>query len=182
MTFSRLAPLALAGLLLLSTTMPTWAQSGSKIAVLDLQQAVLQTDLAQQQLTAMEQNEDYKALVTRIESLTSDLQSFQQDAEKNAMTWSEEKRTEKQEEAQTLRQNYQGAMQTLQRERQLVVQAIIQSMGEATQSVIGQLIEAEKITLLLDSQNVFHAAQTHDITNKVTELLNQKAKQNSQDN
>jgi len=181
MTFSRLTSLALTGLLLLSPLL-AWAQSDSKIAVLDLQQAVLQTDMAQQRLSAMEQNEDYTALVARIESLTSDLQNFQQDAEKNAMTWSEEKRAEKQEEAQTLRQNYQGAMQTLQRERQRVVQSIIQSMGETTESVIGQIIEAEKITLLLDSQNVFHAAQAHDITDKVTELLNQASSQNNQGN
>ena len=181
MTFSRLTSLALAGLLLLNPLF-AWAQSDSKIAVLDLQRAVLQTDMAQQRLSAMEQNEDYTALVARIESLTADLQNFQQDAEKNAMTWSEEKRAEKQEEAQTLRQNYQGAMQTLQRERQRVVQSIIQSMGETTESVIGQIIEAEKISLLLDSQNVFHAAQAHDITDKVTELLNQAASQASNQN
>lgn len=181
MTFSRLTPFALAGLLLLSPLW-AWAQSDGKIAVLDLQKAVLQTDRAQQQLAALEENEDYTALVARIESLTADLQNFQQDAEKNAMTWSEEKRAEKQEEAQTLRQNYQGAMQTLQRERQRVVQAIIQSMGETTEGVIGQIIEAEKITLLLDSQNVFHAAPAHDITNKVTEILNEMASQNNQNN
>jgi len=182
MVFSRLTSIAVAGLLLLSPLL-TWAQSDSKIAVLDLQRAVLQTEMAQQRLSAMEQNEDYTALVTRIENLTADLQSFQQDAEKNAMTWSEEQRAQKQEEATTLRQDYQGAMQTLQRERQRVVQSIIQSMGETTQSVISQIIEAEKISLLLDSQSVFHSAQAHDITDKVTELLNKQASsQSSQEN
>lgn len=181
MTFSRLTSLALAGLLVFSPLL-AWAQPDSKIAVLDLQKAVLQTDMAQQRLAVMEENEDYTALVARIESLTSDLQNFQKDAEKNAMTWSDEKRQEKQKEAQSLRQEYQGAMQTLQRERQRVVQSIIQSMGETTESVISQIIEAEKISLLIDSQNVFHAAQAHDITDKVTELLNQVSNQSSQDN
>ncbi|WP_027328903.1 OmpH family outer membrane protein [Marinimicrobium agarilyticum] len=148
------------------------ALAEGKVVVLDLQAAVLSTDAAQQRLQALEQNEEYAALRTRFESLTADLQAFQEDAQKNAMTWSEEKKKQKQEEAQKLRQEYERTGQTLQGERQRVMQAVMQQMGGKTQEILAQLIEAENIGLVLNSQSAFHASDEYDITAKVTEMLN----------
>lgn len=148
------------------------ALAEGKVVVLDLQAAVLSTDSAQQRLKALEKNEEYAALRTRFESLTADLQSFQEDAQKNAMTWSEEKKQEKQKEAQELRQEYERVAQTLQGERQRIMQAVMQQMGGNTQKVLAELIEAENIGLVLNSESAFHATDEYDITPEVTELLN----------
>lgn len=148
------------------------ALAEGKVVILDLQAAVLNTDAAQQQLATLEQNEEYAALRTRYESLAADLERFQEDAQKNSMTWSEEKQQEKQTEAQTLRNEYERAVQGLQGARQQVMQAVMQQMGSTTQDVLAQLIEAEKIDLVLNSQSAFHASDEYDITEQVTDMIN----------
>lgn len=148
------------------------ALAEGKIVILDLQAAVLNTDAAQQQLATLEKNEDYTALRTRYENLAGDLERFQEDAQKNSMTWSEEKKQEKQSEAQNLRTEYERAVQGLQGARQQVMQAVMQQMGSTTEDVLEQLIEAEKIDLVLNSQSAFHASDAYDITDQVTEMIN----------
>lgn len=148
------------------------ALAEGKIVILDLQAAVLNTEAAQQQLASLEENEDYAALRTRYESLAADLERFQEDAQKNSMTWSEEKQQEKQAEAQELRNEYERAVQGLQGARQQVMQAVMQQMGSTTQDVLAQLIEAEKIDLVLNSQSAFHASDKYDITEQVTDMIN----------
>lgn len=161
--------LALGLVLMLGSSM---ALAEGKIVVLDLQAAVLSTEAAQERLETLEKNEDYAALRTRYQSLTADLQAFQEDAQKNGMTWSDEQKQEKQEEMSALREQYERTVQSLQGERQQVMQVIMQEMGERTQQALAQLIEAEKIDLVLNSQSAYHASAEYDITDQLTEMLN----------
>lgn len=158
------------GLVLLFGSSVALAQG--KVVVLDLQAAVLNTDRAQASLESLEKNEDYAALRTRYQSLTSELQTFQEDAQKNGMTWSDEQKQEKQQEMRELREEYERTVQGLQGQRQQIMQAIMQQMGEQTESALEQIIEAEKIGLVLNSQSAFHASAEYDITDKLTEMLN----------
>jgi len=158
------------GLVLLLGSSVALAQG--KVVVLDLQAAVLGTDKAQARLESLEKNEDYVALRTRYQSLTSELQAFQEDAQKNGMTWSDEQKQAKQQEMRELREQYERTVQGLQGERQQVMQVIMQEMGEQTQSALAQLIEAEKIGLVLNSQSAFHASAEYDITDDLTDMLN----------
>ncbi|MDQ2075333.1 OmpH family outer membrane protein [Marinimicrobium sp. ABcell2] len=153
------------------------ALAEGKIVILDLQAAVLSTNVAQARLGQLEQNPEYAALMARYESLTEDLQRLQRDAEQNAMTWSEEDRKKKEEEARKLRQEYETAVQTLQNGRQQVMQNVMQQMGASTRDVLESLIEADKIGLILSSQAVYHATEHYDITDRVTQLLNQRSQQ-----
>lgn len=157
------------GLIMVFFSAVTMAEG--KVVILDLQAAVLNTKAAQQQLATLEENEEYASLRTRYENLAADLERFQEDAQKNSMTWSEEKKQEKQTEAQTLRNEYERAVQGLQGARQQVMQAVMQQMGSTTQDVLAQLIEAEKIDLVLNSQSAFHASDEYDITDQVTEMI-----------
>jgi len=159
-----------AGLAMLLCSSLALAQG--KVVVLDLQAAVLSTDLAQRQLASLEQNEEYAALLARYENLESDMEAFQEDAQRNAMTWSESQQQEKQQEMQQLRENYERAVQQLQGARQQVMQAVMQRMGGTTQDVLEKLIEEENIGLVLNAQSAFHASSDYDITDKVTDLIN----------
>ncbi len=161
--------LALGLVLVLSSAV---ALAEGKVVVLDLQAAVLSTDKAQARLETLEKDEDYAALRTRYQSLTSELQSFQEDAQKNGMTWSDEQKEQKQQEMRELREQYERTVQGLQGERQQVMQVIMQEMGEQTQSILAQMIEAEDIGLVLNSQSAYHASADYDITDKLTEMLN----------
>lgn len=176
---AHLRKLALGLALLLGSSL---ALAEGKVVVLDLQAAVLATDKAQARLAELENNEDYAALRTRYQSLTTDLEAFQEDAQKNSMTWSEEKKQEKQAEMQELRQQYQQTVQALQGERQQVMQSIMQEMGGSTQEILAEYIEAENIDLVLNSQSAFHASDERDITDDVTELLNNASSNDSAEN
>lgn len=166
------------GLALMMTASLALAQG--KIVVLDLQAAVLSTTAAQGQLAQLEQNAEYVALMTRYEALTEDIQNLQKDVEQNAMTWSEEDRNKKEEEARALRQEYETTVHTLQNARQQVMQVIMQQMRASTSEVLEGLIEAEKIGLVVSSEAVYHATEHYDITERVTQLLNQRAQERQQ--
>lgn len=166
------------GLALMMTSSLALAQG--KIVILDLQAAVLSTNAAQAQLAQLEQNPEYVALVTRYETLTEDIQRLQRDAEQNAMTWSEADRTAKEEEARALRQEYETTVHTLQNARQQVMQLVMQQMRTSTSEVLESLIEAEKIGLVLSSEAAYHTTEQFDITERVTQLLNQRAQQQQQ--
>src|SRR5690625_956342 len=166
------------GLALMMTSSLVLAQG--KIVVLDLQAAVLSTTAAQGQLAQLEQNAEYVALMTRYGALTEDIQNLQKDVEQNAMTWSEEDRNKKEEEARALRQEYETTVHTEQDARQQGMRGLRQRMGASTSGVLDGLIEAEKIGLVVSSEAVHHASDHYDIPDRVTQLLKQRARERQQ--
>lgn len=91
------------------------------------------------------------------------------------MTWSAEKRAESEKKLQSLGQEYQFQGKKLQTEQQALMQQVMQELGPKMETVVKQLVESEKITMIVDAKSVMMAKPEHDLTPKVTELLN-KAK------
>jgi outer membrane protein len=76
---------------------------------------------------------------------------------------------------QSLKQDYQFNGKKIQDEQQALSQEISQELGPKVAAAIKQVVEAEKINLVIDAQTVYYATPDQDITLKVTEQLN-KAK------
>jgi len=151
----------------------TFAQG--KIAILDVQAAILGTDVAKKSLTALDKNPEYSSLKAKLDGLIADMKNLQANAEKNSMTWSAEQQADHRKKVEYLRADYELAGKKLQAERQAVMQNVMEELSPKTHTVLEQLITSENIGLVLNSQVAIHATPAYDITPKLTEMLN-KAK------
>lgn len=147
-----------------------------KIAVLDLQRAILSTDKARSGLKALQANAEYAKLQAKDESLVSDLQAMQKKANDKGMTWSDEKKLEHNKQAEYKQADLKLVRQKLQKEQTIVVQKVTREMIGKAQKAAQEVIKAGGYGLVLNSaanlQVVQFADTSFDITSKVTDKLN----------
>lgn len=146
-----------------------------KVAILDLQAAVLSTEFAKKEIAALDKNPQYAAMKAKLDGLAADMKKLQTEAEKDGMTWSAEKQAEHRKKVEYIRADYELEGKKLQAEQQAVVQHVMQTLGPKVRAALEQLTESEKIGLVLNAQAAMYASPAHDITPKLTEMLN-KAK------
>jgi outer membrane protein len=154
-------------------SLTTFAQD--KVVILDVQAAMLNTELAKKELAKLDKNPEYSSMKAKLDGLVADLRKLQATAEKDGLTWSQEQQTEHRKKIEYLRADYELAGKKLQAEQQQVLQRVMQELGPKTRTALEQLIAAEKIGLVLNSQTALHASPAFDITDKLTDMLN-KAK------
>lgn len=155
--------------------LPIFAWAESKIVALDPQRAALSTAAAKAKFEKLEKNPEYAATKAKLEGLAADMKALQASFQKDGMTWSEEKRAESDKKLQSLGADYQFNLKKLQAEQQAVKQEIMQEMLPKMDAIVKQLVEAEKITMIVDASAVLSIKPESNITPKVVELLN-KAK------
>lgn len=148
------------------------ALAADKVVVLDMQAAMLGTDLAKKSIEALQKDSEFTAVRAKLESLVADIKALQESAEKNAMTWSDDKLSEHRKKVEYLRADYELAQKKLQSEQQDVLQRVQQELAPKVRPVLEKLIEDEKISMIINAQSVFHADASHDITAKLIERLN----------
>jgi outer membrane protein len=146
-----------------------------KVVILDVQAAMLSTEMAKQQMAVLDKNPEFASMKAKLDGLVADMKKLQATAEKDGLTWSAEQQTEHRKKVEYLRADYELAGKKLQAEQQAVMQRVLQELGPKTRTVLDQLIAADNIGLVLNSQAAIHAAPAYDITAKLTDMLN-KAK------
>ena len=72
--------------------LPLMASAQGRIAVVNLEEAILQTDFAQQRLAEFEQNEDFTADREEFESLRTELEKLAQDFQRDQAAMSEDQK------------------------------------------------------------------------------------------
>lgn len=146
-----------------------------KVVIVDIQTAMLSTNVAQKELEKLDKNPEFAALKAKSDGLVADLKKLQATVEKDGLTWSAEQQAEHRKKVEYVRADYELVGKKLQAEQQAVMQRILQELSGKTHTVLEQLIAADNIGLVLHSQAAIHASAAHNITPKLTELLN-KAK------
>lgn len=150
-----------------------WAQG--KVVVLDPMGAVMATDAAKVKFDKLQKSAEYAAAKAKVDGLKTDIQALQAAFQKDGLTWSAEQRAENDKKMQGLGADYQFQAKKLQTEQQALAQQIMQELGPKMEAVVKQLVESEKIGLIVDAKAVMMATPENDLTPKVTQLLN-KAK------
>ena len=143
-----------------------------KIAVFDLQQAILNTEAAQKQIKEFEAKAAFANLKAEFEAIRSELQAMDKDAQTNSVTWSEEQKGEHRKNMEYKRADLELVTKKLQQESQIVVQQIVQAHAQKAQAIIQELIQSEGIGLILNAQAVQYADSSYNITAKITDRLN----------
>lgn len=164
-------------LLALATTallIPGIAGAQGKIAVVNLQEAILQSDQAQARLSDVRSQEDYQADKDEFDRLQEELEELVKDFQKDAAVMSQEQQIAARKRLASKQADLEHVTGKLQQAEQAAGQALLQEMSPMVQEVLRELISTEGIGLLLQRGSVIHADPGYSITAKVTDKLNQK--------
>lgn len=148
------------------------AQAQGKIAVLDIQSAILNTDVAQERLKALRNEPDFKDNRKELESLKKQHDKMVEKLKKDLAVLSAEQKQAKSQRISEKRADIEHVARKLQAAEQQLVQEVVQELAPKMQEVVGELIKNEQIGLLLDRKATLHVDNAFNITAKVTDKLN----------
>ncbi len=162
-------------LILIAFMLPSLAFAQGKIAVLDVQAAILNTDAAQKQFKDLRAQPAYDANLKELEKLKKEYDGLVQQVQKDLAVMSADQKEAQRKKIEDKRGDMEHIARKLQASEQELAQGVMQDLGPKLQTVVNDLIKSEGIGLLLDRKAVMHAEPSYNITAKVTEQLN-KAK------
>lgn len=154
-------------------TLPALGWAQGKIAVVDLQEAILQSDAAQQALEAVRNQRDYSEDKNEFDRIQSELEALVTEFQKDAAVMSQEQQVAARKRLASKQADLEHVTGKLQQAEQQAGQAILREMADEVQEILRDLIQSEGIGLLLQRQAVIHADPGYSITAKVTDRLNQ---------
>jgi len=154
---------------------PVVSFAQSKVVSINPQMAVFGTTAAKAKIDLLQKKPDFVDAKAKLTGLEADIKALQASYQKEGPTWSAEKKAESEKKLQSLGQDYQFQLKKLQAQQQEVMQQIMQEMSPKLEATIKQMVQAEGITMVVDSQAVIIAKPESDYTAKLTDALN-KAK------
>jgi len=167
---SRLVKVAL---VCVALSLPGIASAQGKIAVVNLQEAILQTDLASKRLSAVREEDDYKADKAEYERLKEEFDVLVRKLQTDMAVMSQEQQLAARKKLASKQKDLEHVTGKLQQAEQSAGQALLQELSPKVQEVLRELIATEGIGLLLQRSSVIHADAGYSITAKVTDKLNQ---------
>jgi len=140
---------------------------GSKVAVLDVQEAILNTNMAKSEMKSFEARSDISKMINDAEKLKKDITNLRADIEKGGGDAQDKQKTVEFKQA-----DFELIVRKLNAERQSAGKRLMDNIGPRLESAVKSIVDSEGVGLLLDRKAVIHANSTFDITAKVTEKLN----------
>lgn len=153
--------------------LPSLAWAQGKIAVVNLQEAIMQSDVAQKRLGEVRNGEDYKSDKAEFDRLKGEFDALVKEFQKDAAAMSQEQQVAARQKLASKQADLEHVTGKLQQAEQLAGQTLLQEMSPKVQDVLRELIATEGIGLLLQRASVIHADAGYSITAKVTDKLNQ---------
>ena len=135
-----------------------------KIAVVNLQEAILQTDVAQKRLNDVRNQDDYKADKAEFDKLKEEFDELLKGFQKDAAVMSQEQQATARQKLASKHSDLEHVTKKLQSAEQNSGQALLQEMSPKVQEVLRELIQTEGIGLLLQRASVIHADAGYSIT------------------
>jgi len=146
-----------------------------KVAVLDVQNAILRTEVAQKELKSMQADAEFAALKAKGVSLETELKALIEEMQTKGLTWSEERKADQRKKMEYKQADLQLLSKKLQAEQTAVVQGLLRRFAKAAQVAVQDVIKSGGYGLVLDAKAAQYYDTSFDITAKVTDKLN-KAK------
>jgi outer membrane protein len=144
-----------------------------KIAVLNAQQAIINSEVAQSRLKGLRAEESYAANRKELESLGKSYQDTVAQLQKDAAVMSAEQKQAEAKKIQEKRVDIEFVQKKLQAAEQDMLQAVAQELAPKLKTAVDELIKSEGIGLLLNQQSAMFVDSGFSITSKVTDKLNQ---------
>ena len=167
---------AFAALLLsMSASLIAEEAAASKIAVVDVRIAVLQTELAQSQFADLKKQDDFKSNMASIESLEVELKEMVETYQKDRAVMSAQKREDEEKRIVEKQKDRNYIASKLQQAQKEWAERSMEDQAQNLTRVLQNLVEEQGIGMLIraDTGVVLHADSSYDISAQVTERLNQ---------
>lgn len=148
------------------------AMAEGKIAVLNVQQAVVNTKVAQERLKDLQKEPSFKETRDELEALGKSYQATVEQLQKDAAVMSAE---QKQAERKKLQEKYadmEHYKRKLQATEQEFLQGLMQELGPKLKQAVDELIKEEGIGMIINQQATMYVDTGFSITAKVTDKLN----------
>ena len=142
---------------LLMAVLPSIALAQGRIAVVNLEQAILQTDAAQQRLQEFETNEDFASDKSQFDALRAELDQLVKDFQRDQAAMSEEDQVAARQKMASKQSDLEYVGKKLQTLQTQNAQRVMQELAPQAQEVLREIIETDQIGLLLQQQAVIHA-------------------------
>jgi outer membrane protein len=168
---SRLMKVVLA---VVAFSIPTLGWTEGKIAVVDVQGAILQTEYAQKKLGEVRAQAEYKKNKAEFDRLKTEGEGLLKTYQKDAAVMSPEQKAAAEKKLNSLQEDLDHVASKLQQAEQGIGQALLQEMAPKVQEVLKEIIQKDGIALLLQRNAVIHAEPGYSITSQVTDKLNQQ--------
>jgi outer membrane protein len=165
-------------LVVLACSVPAlgWAEeTPGKIAVVDLNEAIMQTDFAQKRMAEVRDQDDYKADKAEYDRLQAEFEELVKKLQKDAAVMSQDQQIAARKKLTSKQADLEHVTGKLRQAEQAAGQALFQEMGQKVQEVLREIIADEGIGLLLQRNAVIHADASYSVSSKVTDKLNQAA-------
>ena len=159
-------PLLVASLL---AAIPALAMEG--VAVIDMRNAVLATQVAQDAFKALEEEADYAANIERATVLQTERQSLAETLQKDAETLSQEEIAGMQRDIQEKGKDIEFIVGKIQAKQSETADKIFRDLNPSLQKILSELIAAKEVKMLLGRENVLFADTSLDLTDDVTSML-----------
>lgn len=159
-------------IVLIAVMFSAFAAAEGKVAVFNMQAAIVNTDMAKKRLQSLDASPDFAAMKAKFESLRSDLVSMEKDAQTNGMTWTAQQKAEQRKKAEYKSADLKLAAEKLKAERNEVLQQIMQEMAPKAKDALESIVKSGDYSLVLDSSVAYWADKGYDITPEVTKKLN----------
>jgi len=163
-------------LLVLACVMSFGALAEENIAVIDVARAIFSTELAKQRQEEMQSESEFSSLQAKYDSVGADMQALQKEVEGKALTLSQEQAGEYKKKMEYLRADMELVSRKLQAEIKELQKRIMQELQPKAMESLKELIEEGSITLLLQKEAVIFATPEKDLTGKLVDRMNKKAK------
>lgn len=157
----------------LAFSVSTLGWSQDKIKVIDVQGAILQTEVAQKRLGEVRDQAEYKKNKAEYDRLKSEGEALLKTYQKDSAVMSQDQKAAAQKKLTAMQDDLDHVTSKLQQAEQTAGQALLQDMAPKVQDVLREMIEKEGIGLLLQRNAVVHAEPSYSITQQVTDKLNQ---------
>lgn len=148
------------------------AMAEGRIAIVNLQRAIVETTAAKERLQAVREEADVVANMKAAEQLQAEGQAMIEKLQKDGPVMSVDQQENLKKRIQEKQADLEHIGRKLQAREQEVMQEIMQQAQQQARLIVQELIKAEGIGLLLDARSALHVDTSYDITAKVTQGLN----------
>jgi len=166
----------------IALNVPLLASAQEKIAVVSLDGAILQTEIAKDIIKKEQDNAVFKDKVAQLEKLSGELKELVENYKRDEAVLSAEQKVAQQQ----LIQSKESEGKTLQTQLVNAQQQLRTALVRNNQQIVFQAAQLvakdEGIDLLLNASAVLYMKEVNDITAKVTDRLNQNAEKQKEEN
>lgn len=162
--------LAILAISVLTVTSP-FASAEVKIAVVDVQNAILQSEEAKRLLTQIQ--EEFKGEEDEIRKIQSEAAALLERMNKDADVMSDSEKRRLQQQIESMNNDFVYLRQKLQRQIEERQTELFTGIDSKVQKAIEELVLSEDYDMIFPRGAVLYVTDLYNITRKVTEKLNQ---------